>query len=234
MVSHYPVPGVPEGCVWACQISQAERPKWREDLVFPHVQQRIPIWLNIFEKLYGAHPITMLEIGVHEGDWMRAIMDSPLNVAAFTGIDPYSGGPEDPYTGAYWSGREEAQARYEQVLAMYETQGQSLLRTTSAEFAASHAPEPTYDAIFVDGDHRYERCLQDAESYWPFVKAGGLLMFDDYANTDHVGVTRAVNEFIDAHRSDIEIVLYFGCHFTNLKKSIPVLNGQIGIKRVAH
>jgi cephalosporin hydroxylase len=37
----------------------------------------------------------------------------------------------------------------------------------------------TIDALFIDGDHRYEGVKQDFLSYSPFVKEGGLILFHD-------------------------------------------------------
>lgn len=38
---------------------------------------------------------------------------------------------------------------------------------------------PPLDLVFVDGDHSYEGCLRDIDAYWPLVKQGGLMVFDD-------------------------------------------------------
>jgi cephalosporin hydroxylase len=37
----------------------------------------------------------------------------------------------------------------------------------------------TIDALFIDGDHRYEGVKQDFLCYRPFVKDGGLILFHD-------------------------------------------------------
>jgi hypothetical protein len=37
-----------------------------------------------------------------------------------------------------------------------------------------------FDAIFIDGDHTFQACLNDLRAWWPKVKQGGFLMGDDY------------------------------------------------------
>lgn len=36
------------------------------------------------------------------------------------------------------------------------------------------------DAIYIDGDHRYEAVKSDFERFIPFLKEGGIVMMDDY------------------------------------------------------
>lgn len=231
MNTHYAVVGVPEGCVWRLNDLASASASWTENILFQPVSARIPTWIKIFSVLFGTAAVDMLEIGVFRGGWMKRIVDSQINLNSFTGVDPYSGGAEDPYTGAYWKSEADAQALYEKVKQMYDAHGQNLVRMTAKAYASQHKPGPAYNAIFIDGDHRYEHCLADAESFWTHLKPGGILMFDDYANTDHPGVTKAVNEFAMRRRQDIEYALYFGCHFVNTNKIAPVINGQICLRK---
>jgi predicted O-methyltransferase YrrM len=38
----------------------------------------------------------------------------------------------------------------------------------------------TFDAIFVDGDHRYHAALRDMEKTWSILRPGGYLLFHDF------------------------------------------------------
>ncbi len=49
------------------------------------------------------------------------------------------------------------------------------------------------DAIYIDGDHRYQAVCQDIEFWLPLLKKGGILCGDDF-NDENEGVVRAVNE----------------------------------------
>jgi hypothetical protein len=53
------------------------------------------------------------------------------------------------------------------------------------------------DVIYIDGSHDYEDCKADLANYWPLLRQGGILFGDDYQAWP--GVTRAVDEFCDAH-----------------------------------
>jgi predicted O-methyltransferase YrrM len=56
-------------------------------------------------------------------------------------------------------------------------------KATSRDFlSAMHARqvEPCYDLIYVDGSHAAHAALEDLVLSWPLLKAGGLLIFDDY------------------------------------------------------
>jgi len=59
------------------------------------------------------------------------------------------------------------------------------------------------DWIYIDGDHSYEGCLSDLENALKAVKAGGLILGDDYGwpnnKWNKPGVTKAVNEFINTN-----------------------------------
>ncbi|MEO1108233.1 MAG: class I SAM-dependent methyltransferase [Pseudomonadota bacterium] len=234
MQKKFLIDGVPDGCIWEYPDPSTFKPKWTENIVSVHVSERIPIWLKIFAKKFSDNPINMLEIGVFKGGWASHISASKTNVASFTGVDPYLGDDTDPYTGAYWSNKQGAQSIFENTSQLFGKLGYTLDRSTSLDFVKRHEHKPAYDAIFIDGDHRFEACLTDARICWPLLKPDGLMMFDDYANSDHPGVTKAVTQFISEKEEEIESLLYFGCFFTNLNKAIPVLNGQVAITKKAN
>ena len=50
--------------------------------------------------------------------------------------------------------------------------------------------------IFIDGDHSYEGCKKDIESWLPFLKQGGYMLFHDYDLPTSPGVVRAVDELV--------------------------------------
>ncbi len=62
------------------------------------------------------------------------------------------------------------------------------------KFADDH-----FDWIYVDGDHSYAGCLADARAAAEKVRAGGYLVFNDFAHIDpymgRYGVQRAVTDF---------------------------------------
>lgn len=64
-------------------------------------------------------------------------------------------------------------------------------------------PDDHFDWIYIDGDHSYEGARRDAQAAASKVKAGGHLVFNDFAHADPYlgayGVHRAVTEFAAAN-----------------------------------
>lgn len=69
-----------------------------------------------------------------------------------------------------------------------------------------------FDVIFVDGRHTGDGLLNDLESFWPFLRPGGLAICDDVHDPDEfagmfpwVGDTwRCFHAFLDRHSAEIE------------------------------
>jgi len=59
----------------------------------------------------------------------------------------------------------------------------------SAEFS-----DESVDLIFVDGDHEYEGCKMDIETWLPKLKTGGFMAGHDYGHERFPGVKKAVDE----------------------------------------
>ena len=60
-------------------------------------------------------------------------------------------------------------------------------------------PDSYFDAIYIDGDHRYEGVKRDIEASLPKLNRDGVIIFNDYAvwsatSMFHCGVARAVHE----------------------------------------
>lgn len=52
------------------------------------------------------------------------------------------------------------------------------------------------DLVFIDGDHSYEHCKSDIESWLPHVKEGGVMCLHDYESKYWPGVFQSVNEIL--------------------------------------
>ena len=50
------------------------------------------------------------------------------------------------------------------------------------------------DLLFIDGDHSYEGCRRDVESWIPHLNTGGLIAMHDYGWAD--GVRKVVTETV--------------------------------------
>jgi predicted O-methyltransferase YrrM len=62
-------------------------------------------------------------------------------------------------------------------------------RGGSKEIAQTFSRE--IDLLFIDGDHTFDGCMRDVESWLPLVRSGGIVLFHDYGWAD--GVQKVVH-----------------------------------------
>jgi len=55
------------------------------------------------------------------------------------------------------------------------------------------------DLVFVDDGHYYEHVKGDIETWLPYIRNGGLIVFHDYKGQYDMGVSKAVDELMDDH-----------------------------------
>ena len=68
-------------------------------------------------------------------------------------------------------------------------------RMLSVEFSMQ-LPEESVDFVYVDGDHRKEKVLQDLCAWYPVLKSTGILAGHDYGKVEwEVGIQSAVTAF---------------------------------------
>ena len=174
------------------------------------------------DQLRGSLQLDILEIGVFRGDLLKALVKrDDVAVNSYTGIDPYLGDLSDSYTGAYWKNRTESSSVFESTKRLFEQNGHTLHRTFSHEYYGG-SRERKWDVVIVDGDHSFAPAYWDLGHWFGRVRAGGLLLADDYANADTPEVTRAVNAFVDANGEFIRRSGYQVLPFLNDAKSIPI------------
>jgi hypothetical protein len=146
-----------------------------------------------------------VEIGVHLGDFSKLIV-TLARPKKLTLIDPWRYRREPQFAETLYGGATVNQKvmdqRYQKVLQDFDKhieQGMvEVLRATSRE-AVKHFEDGTLDFVYIDGDHRYTAVAEDIRLYWPKIKAGGVLVGDDYRmNANSEGVTKAFGELLSA------------------------------------
>ncbi len=187
------------------------------------VEPRGEVYAEIV-RLYNqdAAKLTILEIGVYKASLLKGFRRKiPEMIAAYYGVDPYLGDTTDPYFASYWRGeRSVAEEAYTSSKAYFEDAGGTLLRMTSDQFFAQNST--IFDVIIVDGDHRVEPAIRDLKNSLRFLAPGGLLMCDDYGNSDTPQVTKAVNTFLDEHPDFFSAAGFRPIWFQNKGKHIPI------------
>lgn len=137
-------------------------------------------------KMMGDNGVkTGIEVGTQYGTsavmWCEEIPGLKL-----TCVDSYAGKRARPY---------------ESAKQLAETYGYELLKMTSME-AVDRFDECSVDFVHIDGDHRFDACVQDIVRYAPKVKIGGLVIIHDYFPFKQAGVIKAVDAYTYCHRID--------------------------------
>ena len=128
----------------------------------------IPVWRSVLQPLAGCPEVQALEVGSFEGMSACWFLDHILThpTARLTCIDRYF------------------QEAFDINIAQTGGSDRLLqLQGDSHELLATLVPN-SYDLIYIDGCHLASHVQQDATLSWRLLKAGGLLIFDDYSWTD--------------------------------------------------
>ena len=81
--------------------------------------------------------------------------------------------------------------------------------------------------VFIDGAHDQASVTEDIASYWPLVAAGGVMIGDDYRESDWPGVIKAVDWFRASHAAQIAETGNVRTRWFAVKK--PDAGGKAGI-----
>lgn len=132
-----------------------------------------------------------IEIGAWAGRSSRAIADNlpkdGVLYCADTWRDADTGADDDIYL--------QFMANLSEHIASGKVRPIRMDSLTAA--TTSRAMNVTADCVFIDGAHDYATVKADIAAWLPLVKTGGVLCGHDYGVRE--GVTRAVDEILDAH-----------------------------------
>jgi hypothetical protein len=144
------------------------------------------------------------EIGTWKGDFAAQILavtkPKELNL-----IDPWKFAEEFP---GRWYGGKEAHDQADMdaicagVIARFEHNPEVIIHRQPSASAHALFQDYYFDWIYIDGDHSYEAVAADLAGWLPKVRAGGMIICDDYYWRDENGklsVKAAVDEFVTAH-----------------------------------
>jgi len=152
------------------------------------------------------------EIGIWKGNFskkiLRTVQPKKLHL-----IDPYLYQEAENYQRALYGGQSGSQKVlddiYNSVREKFKGEiaaGQAVMHRKLSEETAQEFADEYFDWIYIDGDHQYEFVKKDLESFYPKVKAGGLIAGDDYDDAGwwQGGVKKAVDEFL--HTGAVKLI----------------------------
>jgi predicted O-methyltransferase YrrM len=141
----------------------------------------IPHWLEAFDKygLTSKSEVNALEVGSWEGLSSFFLLHSLPN-ARLTCVDTWEGADEhkagDAATPDTLSKIEKS---FDANLSPYEAR-LTKYKGTSYSYFNEYTARDKFDFIYVDGSHHCDDVLVDAIKSFSLLKAGGILIFDDY------------------------------------------------------
>ena len=126
---------------------------------------------------------SMVEIGVWKGTLTRFIMEWCPDISEYWAIDPWQYIPSsDDQMDDYYrqlSKHQWNQAAFDAYCIMQTyPERVNIIRLPSIN-AADLFINKYFDCIFIDGDHSYEGCLSDLQTWHSKFKKGGLICGDD-------------------------------------------------------
>ncbi|WP_170756223.1 class I SAM-dependent methyltransferase [Ruegeria lacuscaerulensis] len=185
-------------------------------------EDRRRVYSDIIVQYANGRQIDILEIGVYTGNVLKGLLNySPSTIKTYTGVDPYIGDETDPYFRSYWKSQtSEAEQQYKRTRAFFRQHNAALIRKKSEDFF--EASQYMYDVVIIDGDHRLQPTIKDLRAGLNALRPGGLLVCDDYGNSDTPEVTRAVCKFVDEASESFDASGYRPIWFVNAGKPAPI------------
>ena len=124
---------------------------------------------------------SMIEIGVHSGDFALETLKRWPSFEHYFGVDAWA--ELTNYKDTANAEKNEQDARYEATLhkltGAYGKQKITLIRKFSTE-AVRNFEDKSIDFVYVDARHDYCGCLEDIVNYYPKIRCGGLMAGHDF------------------------------------------------------
>ena len=159
-----------------------------------------------FEFLHSTlgEGLVGVEIGIWDGGNAEAVLGH-IKPSKYYMIDPYRASKE--YVGPQFS-QEEFDKMHNIMCTLFgRFPNVVILKMTALE--ASEIIENDLDFVYIDGSHTYENKMLDLRTWYPKVRAGGVIGGDDYVIPS---VIKAVNDFEEEMGIKFEIANYTPPH----------------------
>ena len=135
-----------------------------------HLSQQADEFAWLYAMIADLRPSRVLEIGTLEGGWLYAISDACAPGATLVAVDCDS---RDHLVQA--RARTKAELARDGFDVHFITGDSGTLEVQSAV----RSLVPVVDLLHIDGDHEYDGCRCDYDTYAPLVRPGGMIVFHD-------------------------------------------------------
>jgi len=166
----------------------------------------IPIWQQLFRQLTGKPDIHILEIGSYQGRSAVWLMSNVLTdpTSRLTCVDTFEGSVEHTE-----QQRHQLKDIFAHNLSPFAARVHAI-QGNSMDYMRSLPRAETFDAIYIDGDHRAPSVMEDIVLAFPLLKVGGIMIFDDYEWHDmkdpYLQPGPAIDAFLSVYRRKINVV----------------------------
>lgn len=171
--------------------------------------------MNIFntrEELFLTfkNDLVIVELGVFKGEFSKFIHKN-LNPKKLYLVDLFEGyigsGDKDGNNMEYTDLSNE----HTNLSNFFSGQNNvSIIKSSTTDFLKNMEDE-SIDLIYIDADHEYLSVVNDLSLSYSKIKHGGLICGHDYVSPRFDGVVRAVNEFCNEKKLEINYITKDGC-----------------------
>jgi predicted O-methyltransferase YrrM len=150
--------------------------------------------LKLYEIIREVKPDLCVEIGVFGGSSLipQALALKHNNKGTIAGIDPWNNNSAieemENLANKNWWGQVDLQGVYDRFLnklKIYEVEQFCKIIRRKSNQAVSRFDDSSIDVLHIDGNHCEKLAYEDSVMYYPKVKTGGYIFFDDIGWTEN-------------------------------------------------
>lgn len=141
-----------------------------------------------------------VEIGIARGELAQALLTNVPQIKTYYGVDPFLGGYDANDVFSLLLQARNASTDWADAVnhRLQEFGCRFKLYHGKSYDMVKYFVDKSVDCVFIDGDHTYEGAKLDIDMWFPILKPGGTLFFDDVTMV-FMGVVQAVDEFAMKH-----------------------------------
>jgi predicted O-methyltransferase YrrM len=150
--------------------------------------------LKLYDVIREVKPDLCVEIGVFGGSSLipQALALKHNNKGTIAGIDPWNNNSAieemENFANKNWWGQVDLQGVYDRFLnklKIYEVEQFCKIIRKKSNQAVSRFDDASIDILHIDGNHCEKLAYEDSVMYYPKVKIGGYIFFDDIGWTEN-------------------------------------------------